>query len=302
MAMISCFTRILRAFSVWGLAGFLAACGSWPLGPGGWEAPGKEIAIAVTQSHRLVSFRAGEPARLLTDVRLQGLQAGESILGLDFRVKNETLYALGSSGRLYRVDIESGRLTAVGAPIPVALVGEIGFDFNPTVDRIRVVNDRGLNLRLHPDTGAVVDSNPNVDGLQLDGSLAFDAADVNQGRALRVVGAAYTYNKADPKITTNFAIDARQGLLLTQGSREGTTPAVSPNTGRLFTVGPLRAGAFDTAGFDIDVITDLAFAALTSHGAQASRWVQIDLATGRARELGIIGGGEAVRAIALEPQ
>ena len=44
-----------------------------------------------------------------------------------------------------------------GAPaFTPALSGTaFGFDFNPTVDRIRVVSDTGQNLRLNPDTGAV---------------------------------------------------------------------------------------------------------------------------------------------------
>ena len=32
---------------------------------------------------------------------------------------------------------------------------EFGVDFNPQVDRLRVVSNSGQNLRLHPDTGAV---------------------------------------------------------------------------------------------------------------------------------------------------
>ena len=44
-----------------------------------------------------------------------------------------------------------------------------------------------------------------------------------------------------------------------------------------------------------------AYAALTSAGDKASRWVEIDLQTGTARPLGTIGGGEVVRGIAVEP-
>jgi hypothetical protein len=76
---------------------------------------------------------------------------------------------------------------------------------------------------------------------------------------------------------------------------------VSPNTGRLSTVGWLDAGPFSDASFDIHVITDAGFAALTAAGARVSRWVRVDLKTGRASVLGLIGGGEAVRGVALEP-
>ena len=66
-------------------------------------------------------------------------------------------------------------------------------------------------------------------------------------------------------------------------------------------MGPLDAGPFSDASFDIHVITDQGFAALAAAGARISRWVQVDLQTGRARALGIVGGGEAVRGVALEP-
>jgi hypothetical protein len=33
-------------------------------------------------------------------------------------------------------------------------------DFNPVVDRIRIMSDAGQNLRVHPDTGAVVADSP----------------------------------------------------------------------------------------------------------------------------------------------
>ena len=82
-------------------------------------------------------------------------------------------------------------------------------------------------------------------------------------------------------------------------AREGATPAVSPNTGSLFTVGSLRQ-PFQTAAFDIQAVSDVAFAALNA-GSGPSRWVTIDLQTGAATSLGTVGGGEVVRAIALEP-
>ncbi len=261
----------------------------------------REVALAVTMSNRLIRFNAVRPERILSTRALSGLQPEEQVLGIDFRAGNDTLYALGSSGRLYTVDTDSGAVTAVGARFALALQGgAFGFDFNPTVDRIRVVSSDGQNLRLQPDTGAVVDSDDGQAGLQIDGALAFAPGDVNAGKPARVVAAAYSYNKVDPKITTNFAIDAATGSLLTQGSREGAQPPVSPNSGRLFTVGPLGAGSFSDASFDIHVLTDRGFAALTSPGARASRWVELDLATGAARGIGSIGGGEPVRALALE--
>ena len=261
-----------------------------------------EKAVAVTASHQLIKFNAGQPQKILASIPIKGLQPGEVILGMDYRVSKDTLYALGSSGRLYTLNEDTAQLTQVGtAPFAVKLEGtQFGFDFNPTVDRIRVDSHTGQNLRLHPDTGAVVDSNPNAEGVQIDGPLAFAASDANAGKKASIVGAAYSYNKADPKITTNFALDAATGTLVTQGSREGTTPFVSPNSGQLFTVGKLGVN-FDDAAFDIQALSDVAFTALSGKELRGTRWYTIDLKTGAASFIGTIGANEPIRAMALEP-
>ncbi|MFN3570343.1 MAG: DUF4394 domain-containing protein [Polaromonas sp.] len=277
----------------------LTACSTMAPEPEG--ADRAEKAVAVTASNKLLKFNAGRPGRILATLKVSGLQAGETLLGIDYRVSKDQLYALGSSGRLYTLNEDTGVASVVGMPFAVKLEGtQFGFDFNPTVDRIRVVSNTGQNLRLHPDTGAVVDSNATLEGMQTDGKLGYAAGDVNFGKPAIAVGAAYSYNKADTKITTNFALDAATGALVTQGTREGVMPAVSPNTGQFFTVGAIGM-PFTTASFDIQALSDVAFAALNSDGAPTSRWVTIDLKTGAARSLGTVGGGERVVGIALEP-
>ena len=279
--------------------GSLTACTTMTSEPEGAERA--EKAVAVTASNKLLKFNAGRPDRILAKLDITGLQVGETLLGIDYRVAKDQLYGLGSSGRLYTINEDTAVASAVGAPFAVKLDGtQFGFDFNPTVDRIRVVSNTGQNLRLHPDTGAVVDSNPALEGVQIDGKLMFAAGDANFGKSPVTVGAAYSYNKADTKITTNFALDAASGTLVTQGSREGVMPAVSPNTGQLFTIGSLGL-AFNNASFDIQAVSDVAFAALNSDGTSSSRWVMIDLKTGAAKSLGSVGGGERVVGVAMEP-
>ena len=270
------------------------------------NAPRKEIFYAVTASNQLISFNAGQPQKILSKKPLSGLQAGEEIVGIDYRVAKGVLFALGRSagdGRLYTIDTGSGKATQVGSGVlAVKPEGdEFGFDFNPTVDRIRVVSNTGQNMRLHPDTGAVVDSNANEPGIQTDGKLVYAAGDVNAGKSPAVVAAGYTYNKVNEKITTNYAIDAATESLVTQGTKEGTTPAVSPNTGQLFTVGKLGTGAFARAAFDIADTTGAAFIALTKADGRASRFYLVNLDTGTATFMGTIGGGEPVRGMSFEP-
>ncbi|MBT9456298.1 MAG: DUF4394 domain-containing protein [Burkholderiaceae bacterium] len=275
----------------------MAACATpETMGP-----PAKEMIYAVTSSNKLLQFNAGQPQKLLSSKALTGLAAQERLLGIDYRVARGQLFALGASGQLYRINTADGNVSPIGTPSALPRDGatEWGFDFNPTVDRIRVVNDAGFNLRLHPDTGAIVDGNADQPGVQFDGKLAYDAGDASAGKTPAVVAAGYTYNKTNDKITTNYALDGKQGSLVHQGTREGVMPAVSPNTGRLYTVGSLGLGSFERATLDISDLSNAAYTAISS-GARSS-WYRIDLATGKATLIGTVAGGEAVVGAAIEP-
>lgn len=265
--------------------------------------PRKERIFAVTEGNKLVVFNAGQPQKATTVGTVTGLQGAEKLNGIDFRVARGILYGLGSSGRLYTIDTKTAAAKPVGSGEPLAfnMQGtEYGFDFNPTVDRIRIVNDRGQSMRAHPDTGAAVDGNPNVDGIQMDGPLQYAGHQPEADpRKPRIVAAAYTYNKMNEKVTTNYAIDAQHGTLVMQGSKEGATPVVSPNTGQLFTVGSLGVSAFTQAHFDIADVTGAAFVAITY--GNASRLYLVNLDTGAATRIGTIAGGEKVRGISVEP-
>ena len=258
---------------------------------------------AVSESHQLIAVSAADPQRITRSVTLYGLAPNERILGIDYRVAYGVMFALGSSGRVFTVDVDSGALKPVGeAPFALALEGtRFGFDFNPAADRIRIVSESGQNLRAHPESGALVDFKPDAEGLQPDGALAFGSDDANAGRTPRVIAAAYTYNNDNEKLTTNFAIDGDLGALVRQGSVEGAEPVVSPNTGQLTTVGALGVAAITDAHFDISDVTNTALAALTTRDVPTPTLYRIDLATGQANAIGTIGNGEPLRGIAIEP-
>lgn len=276
-----------RLFVVVSAAALLTACASTSEPAGG---PRPETVYAVTDAAELIRFNAGRPQHIEQRLPLQGLPPGDRLVGIDFRVARGVLYALSASGRLYTVDTSTARLSAVGSGAPVALQGQrFGVDFNPVADRVRVASDSGQNLRLHPDTGALAATDPAV---QLPATRTGAAPVV-------VAGAAYTYNKRDDKLTTNYAIDIANGWLLTQGSREGVQPVVSPNTGVLAVVGELGTGALEDAAFDIADTNNAALAALRSGGR--TRLFAVDLDSGRATLLGTVGDGRALWGLAIAP-
>lgn len=275
---------------VLGLAGLLAGCATQEAAEG---PPRKESLHVLTQDLQLLTVNAGQPGRVLQRVALQNLPAGERLVGMDYRISKGVLFTLSRSGRLYTINTDTGVVTPVGTAAPAALEGAVfGVDFNPVADRIRVVSNSGQSLRLHPDTGAVAAVDPAV---------AYEPGDAQAGQKPALMAAAYTYNKKDEKLTTNYAIDGRSGMLVRQGSVEGVQPVVSPNTGRLFTVGPLGTGALQDAALDIADVSGAAFAALQTATQGPYRLYLVNLDSGKAEALGTLAGGAAVVGIAVIP-
>lgn len=282
------------------LSMLLAACATpeGTLGP-----PRKEFVWALTADQVLLRANAGQPGRVLARTTLSGLAAGERLVGIDFRVARGVLYGLSNVGRLYTIDTASGQLKQVGAAaLATRLQGEhLGMDFNPAVDRIRIVTSAGQNLRAHPDTGLQIDGSPVMQGVQSDGSPRYEAGDAHAGRTPLLVAAAYTYNSENEKITTMFAIDAATGSLVRQGSQEGAQPFVSPDTGRLATVGALGDGPVVDASFDISDGPNTALLAARARAEGPTRLHWVDLGTGKATLLGVLGDGRTVVGLAIEP-
>jgi hypothetical protein len=210
---------------------------------------------------------------------VSGLQSGERILGIDFRPANGQLFALGSTSRLYRLDTASGAATPVGnAAFTPALSGtEFGFDFNPTVDRIRLVSDATQDLRLNPNNGAVA---------AVDGAIGFNAADRNVGTPANLVASAYTNNFGTSTSTVLFGIESNLDVLVTQSP---------PNNGTLNTIGALGIDALGPVGFDImsdQLGTDNGFASING-----SLYL-INLGSGAAMLIGAINNPSPIAGIA----
>jgi hypothetical protein len=250
--------------------------------------PGPTL-LGLTTENDLVTFSANRPERVSAPVAITGLAEGEWIVGITIRPSNGALYGVGSTSRLYRIDHTTGVATAVGpGPFTPALVGDnFGVDFNPTVDRIRVVSDEQQNLRLHPDLGTVVDGDPVAAGVQGD-------ADLNPAGA--VSAAAYTNSVVGATTTTLFTIDHDADTLLRQGGPDSMPP--SPNTGLLTTIGELGVDTDAPVGLDIAPVTNTAYAVLQ---VSCAKLYTIDLVTGAAKHLGDIDSDDQVVAIAVLP-
>lgn len=255
-----------------------------------------ELLIGLTIQNSLITFDSATPGTITAPVAIGGLLAGEVLVGIDRRPQNGpnngVLYGLGvnnvtGSGRIYTLNVTTGAATPGSllsadpadsvAPTPYTNVSGnfYGVDFNPVVDRLRVVSSTGQNLRINVDNGLV----------QLDVPLTFLAGDANFGQAPAVGSVAYA-NNFGGTLTTEL-----------RGIHATTTPDslvtfANPNGGTLMTVGALPFDA-TLGGYDISGLTGIPYFAVTSAGGPSQLYSGATLT-------GTIGGGVQVIGLAAQ--
>lgn len=202
----------------------------------------------------LISFDSAAPGQALSTTAITGITG--SFAGIDFRPANGVLYGLSNTSRtLYTINTSTGVATAVGGPL--AIQGSaVGFDFNPTIDRIRVVADNGQNYVVNPNTG----------------TIQLVATPINGITGATVSGNAYTSSTfgAPAESTQLYSLDYTNDLLATQNNNGGTlTPVGSFGQNLTAELG------FDISGSDAFVSE-----------AQTRNFYSINLATGRLTTIG----------------
>ncbi|MDB6076511.1 MAG: Calx-beta domain protein [Akkermansiaceae bacterium] len=260
----------------------------------------------------LYRFRTDDPA-VVASMAITGVNAAEVLAGVAFRPATGQLYGLGvnagaDTATLYLVDPATGACTGVGTTGQVAYskAGEAvdfpavssgyGIDFNPTVDRIRVVTGSGANFRINPNTGGPVDGDAT--------SVAFDPDGSLNGGSTIATAAAYTNSYAGATLTTIYALDpSSNSLWIVNPPNSGTMTLGVPVT---LNGSPLDFTA--NAGLEIvaspgihppnaDPAATYAYAALTVAGTPGLYW--INLGTGAATLNGTIGSGAALSSLAV---
>ncbi len=231
----------------------------------------------LTASNRIVTFTSAAPGTTISDRAITGLAAGDRLLGIDRRPVDKLLYAIGSSGNVYRLTQTptSYVATNLGA-VSTSLTGSsYGFDFNPTVDRIRVVSDANQNLRLNPNAAPL--------GTIVDGSLTLNGAP-----QIDLLGVAYTNSVAGATTTRLYGIDARTGALVRSTNANAGTYVNFGLTGTAYQSLGLALDNAQALGFDISANTGLGY---FNFGSDLYR---INLETGAPTLLGGIGAGGLV--------
>lgn len=186
----------------------------------------------------LTCFKRSAPSITSAIGSVTGLVTDTTLVGIDYRPFNGTLYGVGNAGGLYTIDTTTAAATSIGT-ISVQLSGtQFGVDFNPAAPgggALRIVSDTGQNLRI-----TTLDAVPTTteDGALNDGA-AVPAA------VTGVLGAAYINNDND----------ATTGTLLfdLNGTTDRLQQQAPPNTGILTNHGGLLG--VDVTNGDVDVYT-----------------------------------------------
>ena len=240
--------------------------------------------FGLTDRDQLVTFDSMSPNTLTNSVFISGLASNESLVGIDIRPVDNQIYAVGSFGNVYTVNRTSGAATYVSTLFDsatmnaVSLMGtEFGIDFNPVADRLRVVSNSGMNLRINVATGATI----------YDGTL-------NQAVGTPyVVGTAYSNSDVDPNTgTSQYTIDSIADAFNQQNP---------PNAGTQIFIGNL--GTDVSALGDIDILTNgtsnTIYGAFQVAGDTGSRFGTVDVMTGALHLGGYIGSAQSNNSVAL---
>lgn len=238
-----------------------------------------ELVTALTQTNQLVSFDSATPGA--TSVRaISGLQGGDFLSAFDARPANKSLFGLavnGTTGRLYNINRNTGQAT-LASTIRTPLIGSFfGVDFNPAVDRLRIVSNLGQNLRINVDTGETT----------VDTALQYAAGDRNAGAPPLVIASAYSNNTAGTAATTLYGLDLNTQSLVTQAP---------PNNGTLNTIGSLSSILFPEAAFDISGVTGVAYAILNGF-----ELATVNLTTGATATIGAINAPSNLIGLSVQP-
>jgi hypothetical protein len=260
----------------------------------------------------LLRFNTAAPTLVTGPITITGVATTDRLVGIDFRPATGQFYALGVNatsglGTLYLIDPQGGQATVVGTAGSVTFVDATGttillpdpattgygFDFNPTVDRIRVTTSTGLNFRINPNNGAPVDGSATAAGINPDGSIN----GLPTG-STGVSATAYTNSFGQPLtggVTTQYTLDATSNSLFIQNPpNNGTQNLVAQ-----ITLNGVPLDFTDISGFDIPsgvrVTTSgtpaagIGYAVLTVNNVAGL--YSIDLTTGAATSLGPVGTG-----------
>lgn len=230
--------------------------------------------IGLTNANQLLRFDSAAPVAA-SAVSITGLAAGESIISIDFRNPDSTVYGLSTLGRLYALNTDSGAASVVGSGLVPTTTAGVSYeiDWNPNNNNLRIIGNAAA-----PNSNSAYTFGTGVTATQTPLTAS--------GVSLDVVGSAYNnnLNGAAAGTLNLYYIDAASDALYFNNN--AFAGGVLTKVGDL-TLGGFTFGVSGPTGFDI-----------ASTGEAFIAWQEnlytIDLTTGALATRGSIGANFTV--------
>lgn len=240
--------------------------------------------VGLTSANEIARFDTSNVAGATTTA-VTGLAVGDRFVGIDLRPKNNKIYGVTLSNKLYTVDELTGVASFVAAlSAPVISPGQgYGIDFNPVADfgtgaSLRLVSSAGNNFAINAGTGVVGNTASNI-------GTGFSAVSYSNSTPLPL---------AAPASTALYYINSSTDTL--------SVAASAFNAPTITTVGALGVDALKANGFEV-LGNGMAYAALNlDNGSLVTGLYSINLATGAATLVGNYNGTLSGLTISAVPE
>lgn len=245
-----------------------------------------ELIYGLTTENSVAVFESSAPSVLLDGGSVRNLPANVDLEAIDYRAATGDIYLLDDMENVYTFDPVTFNASVVGTFTPRIPGLSYAFDFNPAFmggQFARIITDTNDNRVISGNTGQYLPPVEKTD-------VFYAAGDVNAGEDPNVAGIAYTNSLGVATSTQQYGIDSDLGVLVT----------VANNAGTLATVGSLGISPLtNELGFDISGFSGAAYASLQS--GPNSLLHTVDLTTGAATAVGVIGSGDLIRSLTVVP-
>lgn len=245
------------------------------------------LAFAGPASAEIVALVGGKSLAVIDPSSLKvvskaDITGASDVVGIDVRPADGALYGVTAGGEIVTIDAKSGAATkksTLSEKIPAG--AKVTVDFNPMADRLRIMTDGGLSLRVNVDDGKAT----------VDGSHKFAETDMHKGEKPNVVAGAYTNSVVGKKAekTELFNIDATIPALVKQAP---------PNDGVLNAIGKIGVKPSGPVAFEISSEAEGKNAGWLLTGGEL---YSVDLTSGATKKVGAIDGASEATDIAWKP-
>jgi hypothetical protein len=201
--------------------------------------------VGLTDTNTLLRFDSATPG-VSTAVAITGLGAGESIVSIDYRNPDNTLYGLSTAGNLYALSALTGAASLTGTSLVPAVTAGVSYeiDWNPSNNNLRLIGNAAA-----PNTNRAYTFTTGATAVQTALSYASGPGSPD------VVGTAYASNFAgSPAATLSlYFIDALTDALYvnTNAFAGGVLTKVAD-----LTLGGFSFGVNNPSGFEITAAGD----------------------------------------------